>query len=70
MPKGNPQGYISPLDETHLLEINDALSSLDALDELLQRTAQAEIDVSTETEEAARTRRKLLGIKRAFFPQA
>ena len=70
MPKGNPQGYANPLDESHLAEIDEALQNLDALDELLQRSAQAEIDVASEAEEAQKTRRKLLGLKRAFFPQA
>ena len=70
MPKGKEYLYNSPLSEEHLDSINSAIEGLDILDQMITRTEMAEINVDVEKQNAADNRRRLLAIKRSFFPNA
>ena len=70
MPKGQEYSYNSPLSEEHLDSINAAIEGLDILDQMITRTEMAEINVDVEKQNSADNRRRLLAIKRSFFPNA
>ena len=57
-----------PLNETHLDDINRALSRLKDADELMAKSQQAGIDVEPFRQKARESKDRLLAIKQSFFP--
>lgn len=58
-----------PLTSEHLKSINEALVSLKSSQEVIQRAIQAGLPLEDAAKEANDLSSKLLGIKRAFFPE-
>ena len=58
----------APLTETDLADINRALERLQDAETLIQRAAQARIDVTAFQSRAREAKDRLLAIKQAFFP--
>jgi hypothetical protein len=57
----------SPLNEQHLLKINDALAQLDRADNQITMAEQAGIPIPGRREEVAAARKQLLAIKQVYF---
>ena len=63
------RGIDEPLFTSETLkDINARLAELDKLDLLIDQAVRGGIDMTSQKEESAKTRKKLLQFKQAFFP--
>lgn len=58
----------SPLDQTHLSQINNGLQLLDQAEAQVVLAKQAGIDVSKQEADIQLHKQKLLALKRTYFP--
>lgn len=60
----------SPLNDTHLSQIQNALSVLDRAQQQVDLAKRAGINVDAEQQQITDTRSKLLSVKNVYFPSA